>query len=86
MLTIKSDSLNPTERPIMSFKNDFYPRGIISDILFGEFRRNKIIKQENYNKAFKFINECHKINIFMSETDLNHIIQDALKILYKGVI
>lgn len=82
MLTIRSDSFNPTERPIMSIKSDFYPNGIVSDILFGEFRRNKSINSENYTKALKFINECNKINIFISEKNLNQIIQEALKILY----
>lgn len=82
MLTIRSDSVNPTERNIISFKEDFYPQGIISDILHGEFRRNKTIKSENYTKALKFVSECNRIHIFISEKNLNQIIQEALKILY----
>lgn len=82
MLTIRSDSFNPTERPIISIKTDFYPNGIISDILFGEFRRNKAISSENYTKALKFVSECNRIHIFISEKNLNQIIQEALKILY----
>ena len=84
MLTIKSNLTNDESigRPIISIKDNLAPSGIISDILLGEFRRNKSITSENYTKALKFIRECHKINIFMSETNLNQIIQEALKILY----
>lgn len=82
MLTIRSDIFNPTERPIICIKSDLFFPGIISDILFGEFRRNKAISSENYTKALKYISECRRIHIFMSEKNLNQIIQEALKILY----
>lgn len=82
MLTIRSDSNNPTKRDIISFKDDFYPAGIISDILHGEFKRNKDIKYEQFLDALKYIHECNRIHIFISEKNLNQIIQEALKILY----
>lgn len=82
MLTITSDSSGLTERPIISIKDDLIPSSIILDILYGEFKRNKSISSENYTKAFKFVYECHRIHIFMSEKNLNQIIQEALRILY----
>ena len=81
MPAIQSDTINPTIRPIMSIKNDFHSFGIISDIICGEFIRNKSIKTENYNKALVEYGSKNYGAIF-SEQELNQKIQEALKILY----
>ncbi len=83
MLMIRSDTINPTERPIISIKDDFIPIGIISDILHGEFKRNRTIKIENYKKAKECINMMENpYSSNISEQELNQKIQESLKILY----
>ena len=82
MLTIKSDLLNPNERPIISIKDDYIPSGIVSDIIYGEFRRNKAIKYQAFLDTLNFIRNCRELHYNMSEKELNNIINRALKILY----
>ncbi len=81
MPAIQSDTNNPAIRPIISIKNDIISFGIIiSDIICGEFQRNKSIKTENYNKALEYNSKDYGINF--SEQELNQKIQEALKIMY----
>lgn len=82
MLTITSDSIGGTERPIISIKDDLLPSGIVLDVLYGEFKRNKEISCTNYNLALNFVSKYKKIYSYMPETDINNLIQEALKILY----
>ena len=83
MLTIRSDTRNPTARPIISLKEDPYPLGIIYDIISGEFKRIKSIPYTNFELALAFIKDKDlDITTQISEKELNDLIQEALKILY----
>ncbi len=72
------------EIPIIMFKKIDSPSVIISNIVNGEFKRNKEISAENYIKTMTFIQTKPYISpeSFIEEKELNNIINEALGILY----
>ncbi len=81
MLTIyQNDARNI---PIIMEKSDYSPLCIISNIIHGEFKRNKEISIDNFNLALASIRDLDLgIDIKMTEEALNNVINKALRILY----
>ncbi len=81
MLILKTEERNI---PIIMFKKIDSPSVIISNIVNGEFKRNKEILAENYIKTMTFIQSKPYISpeSFIEEKELNNIINEALGILY----